>query len=84
MLTSSFSSLSASEKAFVSAVCASLRSNHNAAQVVVLGDGSASPNGERFAAKRLGHSWEVVFNFLETNVAYATDVQLPTSWRLAA
>jgi len=82
--TFSFSTLAASEQAFVSAVCASLKANCDEAQLVVLGDGSESPNGERFAAKRLGYSWEVVFNFPETQTAYDTSVQLPRDWRLAA
>lgn len=76
-----YDSLNTSERDFVGAVCASLKANFDPAQTVVLGDGTESPNGERFAAKRLGHSWEVVFNFPETNIAYDTSVQLPRDWR---
>ena len=82
--TPTFSALTSSQQAFVGAVCASLHANRDAAQIVVLGDGSESPDGERFAAKRLGYSWEVAFNFPETQTAYETGVQLPRDWSLAA
>lgn len=84
MLNTLFSSLTASQQAFVNRVCADLRANLDAAQVAILADGFASPNDERYAAKRLGQSWEVVFNFPQTDAAYRTAVQLPVNWRLAA
>ncbi len=84
MQNTSYDLLSASEKAFVNEVCASLNANRDPAQIAVYGDGSASPNGERFAAKRESGwlSWEVVFNFPASGRAYATDVQLPIDWHL--
>jgi hypothetical protein len=84
MLNTSYASLTFSQRDFVAVVCISLNANSDAAQVAVLGDGSVSANGERFAARRLGHSWEVVFNFPETQTAYETSVQLPVNWRVAA
>ena len=62
-----------------SCVCADLNRNFDPAIELVLGDGSASPNGEKFAAIRLGHSWNVCFDF-NTGSCYHTAVQLPVDW----
>lgn len=83
MTTSSFSSLSASQSEFVNRVCADLYKNRDAAQVGVYGDGSFSPNGEKFAAERLGHSWNVIFDF-GTGECFQTHVQLPVDWHLTS
>lgn len=81
MAHSSFSSLSALQLAFVERVCADLWRNRDAAQVAVYGDGSASPNNEKFAAERLGHSWNVIFDF-GMGECFQTHVQLPVDWHL--
>jgi hypothetical protein len=75
----SFSALTASQIEFVSRVCADLNRNIDPAAVAVYGDGSCSPNGEKFAAERLGHSWNVCFDF-GTGDCYHTAVQLPVDW----
>lgn len=75
----SFNSLTASQIEFVSRVCADLNRNIDPAQVAVYGNGSCSPNGEKFAAERLGHSWNVVFDFGGGD-CYHTHVQLPVDW----
>jgi hypothetical protein len=58
MTFTSFSSLTDSELSFVDRVSADLWRNRDEAQVARYGDGSASPEGWKFAAERLGHSWE--------------------------
>lgn len=77
----SFDALTASQRAFVCRVSGDLNANRDAAQVAVYGDGSRSSNGEKFAATRLGNSWEVVFDF-GTGCNYHTAVQLPIDWHL--
>lgn len=74
-----FDNLTASQKVFVIRVCGDLNRNHDAAQIAVIGDGSASPNGEKFAAERAGNSWNVVFDF-GTGRCFHTAVQLPNDW----
>lgn len=81
MAHSFFSALSALELAFVERVSADLWANRDAAQVAVYGDGSRSPNGEKFAAERLGNSWNVIFDF-GTGSCFQTHVQLPVDWQL--
>lgn len=44
--------------------------------ISILGDGSASPNGEKFAAVLEGASYRCVFDF-GTGLCYHTAVQLP-------
>lgn len=46
--------------------------------VSIYGDGSASPNGEKFAAVLEGASYRVVFDFGKGQ-CYHTAVQLPVS-----
>lgn len=75
----SFSALTASQAHFVERVCSDLNRNFDPAQIAVYGDGSCSPNGEKFAAERLGHSWNLVFDFNIGN-CYHTAVQLPVDW----
>lgn len=75
----SFSDLTASQVQFVERVCSDLNRNFDPAQIAVYGDGSCSPNGEKFAAERLGHSWNVVFDF-GSGTCYHTHVQLPVDW----
>ena len=75
----SFTHLTASQKDFVARVCARLSGNFDPAVVAVYGDGSASPNGEKFAAERLGYSFNVVFDF-NTGSCYHTAAQLPVDW----
>jgi hypothetical protein len=77
----SFSALSASESEFVIRVCDHLHANYDEAQVSIYGDGSASPNGEKFAATREGASWRVCFDF-NRGACYHTAVQLPSDWAL--
>jgi hypothetical protein len=81
MANTSFSALTASQSSFVERVSAALWANRDEAQIAVYGDGSASPNGEKFAAERLGHCWNVVFDF-GTGVCFQTHVQLPVDWHL--
>lgn len=75
----SLSDLTVLQADFVSRVCGDLNRNHDPAIESILGDGSASPNGEKFAAVRLGHSWNVCFDF-GTGACYHTAVQLPVDW----
>jgi hypothetical protein len=82
MAHSSFAFLTASQASFVDRVCAHLHANRDEAQIAVYGDGSASPNGEKFAAERLSCSWKVVFDF-GTGRCFETHVQLPDDWRTA-
>lgn len=83
MASISFSDLTPSQISFVERVSADLWRNRDAAQVGVYGDGSASPNGEKFAAERLGHSWNVIFDF-GTGACFQTHIQLPVDWHLCA
>jgi hypothetical protein len=76
----SFSDLTEAQIGFVARVSADLNKNDDPAVVSVYGDGSCSPNGEKFAATRLGHSWDVCFDF-NTGACYRTAVQLPVDWR---
>lgn len=76
----SFTDLTASQIDFVTRVCADLQRNADPAIESVIGDGSASPKGEKFAAVLLGHSWNVCFDF-NTGACYHTAVQLPVDWR---
>jgi hypothetical protein len=76
-----FSLLTAPQADFVTRVCEHLRVNFDEAQIAVYGDGSASPNGEKFAATRIGHAaWNIVFDF-GTSECFHTHVQLPAEWR---
>lgn len=81
MAHSSFAALTAPQLAFVKRVSADLWANRDAAQIAVYGDGSASPHNEKFAAERLGHSWNVIFDF-GTGSCFQTHVQLPVDWHL--
>jgi hypothetical protein len=81
MAITSFAALSASQLSFVERVSTNLWANRDEAQIAVYGDGSVSPNGEKFAAERLGHSWNVVFDF-GTGECFHTHVQLPVDWHL--
>jgi hypothetical protein len=81
MANTSFSALTASQLSFVERVSADLHANRDEAQIAVYGDGSASPAGEKFAAERLGHSWNVIFDF-GTGTCFHTHVQLPVDWHL--
>ncbi len=81
MANSSFSALSALQLSFVKRVCADLWANRDAAQIAVYGDGTASPNNEKFAAERLSCSWNVIFDF-GTGECFQTHVQLPVDWHL--
>lgn len=76
----SLSDLTASQLDFVSRVCGDLNRNADPAIESVIGDGSCSPNGEKFAAVLLGHSWNVCFDF-NTGKCYHTAVQLPVDWK---
>lgn len=76
-----FSALTASQAAFVERVSAGLWANRDEAQIACYGDGSVSPNGEKFAAERLGHSWNVIFDF-GTGSCFQTHVQLPVDWHM--
>jgi hypothetical protein len=75
----SFTALTASQAQFVERVCSDLNRNYDPAQVGVYDDGTCSPNGEKFAAERLGHSWNVCFDF-GAGDCYHTHVQLPVDW----
>lgn len=81
MANISFATLTASQISFVERVSAALHANRDEAQIAVYGDGSASSKGEKFAAERLGHSWNVVFDF-GTGECFHTHVQLPVDWHL--
>lgn len=83
MAHSSFSLLTASQLQFVERVSADLHRNRDVAAIAVYGDGSCSPAGEKFAAERLGHSWNVIFDF-GTGSCFQTHVQLPVDWHLGA
>lgn len=74
----SFEALQASEKAFVERVCEGLWNSFMAElqPLAIYGDGSASPNGEKFAAVLEGASVRVVFDF-NKGYCYHTAVQLP-------
>jgi hypothetical protein len=75
----SLSSLSPSQKSFVSKVCEGIQTaGADEAAVAIYGDGSESPNGEKFAAFRLGLSFQVCFDFNEGQT-YWTAVQLPVN-----
>lgn len=81
----SFVDLSPSQKLFVTRVCADLQKNIDPAQLVIMGDGSASPNGEKFVAQRIGCSWTCIFDFgpgalIGEGGCYETSVQLPSDW----
>lgn len=75
----SFPDLTPSQKIFTTRVCADLQKNVDPAQLAVYGDGSCSPNGEKFAAVRQGCSWMVVFDF-GTGQVFETAVQLSSDW----
>lgn len=75
-----FSQTTQAQKNFIYRVCSDLNRNFDQDQVAVYGDGSESPNGEKFAAERRGDSWRVVFDFgIGRN--YHTTVDLPEGWR---
>lgn len=76
----SHSDLTAAQRDFVSRVDAGLKASADPAMLHVLGDGTASPNGEKFIATLLGHSFEVVFDF-GVGRLYRTACQLPVDWR---
>ena len=75
----SFTELTVPQVDFVVRVCGDLQKNIDPAQLAVMGDGSCSPNGEKFAAVREGCSWKTVFDF-GTGKVFETAVQLPRDW----
>ena len=75
----SFTELTSSQIDFVVRVNGGLAANLDPAQLAVYGDGSASPNGEKFAAVRQDCSWLVVFDF-GTGKCFEIAVQLPSDW----
>lgn len=72
----SFTELTASQISFLDRVTRDLNRNHDPAQIAVYGDGTASPEGYKFAAVREGASWRCVFDF-NIGRCYHTAVQLP-------
>lgn len=74
------SDLTAEQREFVSRVDAGLKASADPAMAFVLGDGSASPNGEKFVAELLGHSFNLTFDF-GVGRLYRTSCQLPVDWR---
>jgi hypothetical protein len=81
-MTTLYSDLSPAQKLFVDRVEAGLRNMaKDKAVVAVYGDGTSldSPNGEKFAARKIGASFEVVFDFPMPGgwFCYHTAVQLP-------
>lgn len=75
----SFEDLTASEQEFVERVCEGLWNQFlDPAVESVYGDGSASPNGEKFAATLQGASVLVYFDFSKGFV-YKTAIQLPVA-----
>ena len=81
MATTDFSTLNPAQLAFVERVCLDLWRNRDPAVLAVYGDGTASPNGEKFAAERLSCSWNVVFDF-GTGTCFQTHIQLPVDWHM--
>lgn len=75
----SYTDLSPAERNFSARVEMDLRGNWDDAQVSIIGDGSASPEGYKFAAVREGNSWRVIFDF-NRGQCYETAVQLPNDW----
>lgn len=72
--------LSPAQKEFVSRVDAGLKASADPAMLFVYGDGTQSPNGEKFVAELLGHSFNVTFDF-GVGKLYRTSCQLPVNWR---
>lgn len=58
----SHSELTLSQKAFIDAACERIRDAHDM-ELAVYANGSLSPNGERFAAHRVGAQFNVTFDF---------------------
>lgn len=75
-----YADLTADQRAFVSRVDAGLKASADPAMAFVYGDGTASPNGEKFVAELLGHSFNVTFDF-NVGRLYRTSCQLPVNWR---
>lgn len=72
-----FAQLNQKQRDFVYRVCEGIRRlSDDPAILSVYGDGSASPNGEKFAAVREGASFRCVFDF-NIGRCYHTSVQLP-------
>jgi hypothetical protein len=73
----SFDQLSACEQEFVQRVCDGLWNQFlDPAVLYVYGDGSASPNGEKFAAALQGAQVLAYFDF-NKGFVYKTAIQLP-------
>lgn len=75
----SFEDLTTAQRDFVAKVDAGLKRSADPAMAHVYGDGTASPNGEKFVAELLGHSFNVTFDF-GVGRLYRTSCQLPVDW----